>query len=117
MALELVTLSASREVREAWSRTMVQLRGVPGVDITTPIHTKIALLHESGLVTDLQARNNILSLIFPRTKLLDHVDSAGDRTMALLQLSDTIRPHGHNFEDMMSNPAQFQIHHIVNLYE
>ena len=40
LALELGTVSASREVREAWSRTMVQLRGVPGVDITTPIHTK-----------------------------------------------------------------------------
>jgi hypothetical protein len=67
LALELSTVSASREVREAWSCTMVQLRGVPGVDVTTPIHTKIALLHESGIVTDLPARNNIVSLVFPRT--------------------------------------------------
>ncbi len=63
-----------------------------------------------------------MSLVFPRTKLLDPVDS--DRTISLLQLMDAIRPDRHNFEGMLSNPAQSQINHpdftaedIVNLYE
>jgi hypothetical protein len=44
--------------------------------------------------------------------------------MSLLQLSNAIRHDRHNFEDIMSNPSQFQFGHpyltaddIVNLYE
>jgi hypothetical protein len=59
LALELVTLSASCEIREAWTRTMVQLQAVSQVNETTPIHVEIALLNESGIVTALSARNNI----------------------------------------------------------
>jgi hypothetical protein len=55
------------------------------------------------------ARTNLTSIVIPSTCFHDSVDAT--RSMSIDEPREVIRPSRHRFEDMMSNPIQFESDH------
>ena len=109
------------QVKDTWRKSMRQIRSLSGVDSMTPVHDKIRILHEADSIS-LPPRTTLWSIIIPSSRLLAKLDQ--QRAKSLEDLRELIRPGRHLFEDMLSNPIQFEYDHsempieeVVDLYE
>ena len=119
--LELSYADGPAQHKDTWRKSMRQIRSLPGVDSMTPVHDKIRILHEADCIA-LPPRTTLLSIIIPSSRLLDKLDP--HRAKSIDELREIIRPGRHLFEDMLSNPIQFESGHpempieeVVDLYE
>jgi hypothetical protein len=103
--LELAHVDAGRETKDKWKRVVQLIPATPGVEPLTPVHEKISMLHEMHAL-DLPSRKSITSIILPSTAYLDGLDKT--RSMSLREVRDAIRENQQAYEDMMSNPAEFE---------
>ncbi len=100
---------------------MRMIHSVPGIKALTPVHEKVRMLHEMDRLV-VPAHTNIASIVILSTRFLDSVDAT--LIMSIDELCEVIRPSRHFFEDMMSNPIQFEsddpemtIDELIDLYE
>jgi len=119
--LELSYADGPAQYKDTWRKSMRLIRTLDGVESMTPVHEKIRLLHESESIA-LPPRTNLVSIVIPSSRLLDKLDP--QREKSIDELREIIRPERHLFEDMLSNPIQFESDHpekhiedVVDLYE
>ncbi len=119
--LELSYADGGSAAKETWRKSMRMIHAVQGIKALTPVHEKVRMLHEMDSLVVL-ARTNLTSIVIPSTRFLDSVDAT--RSISIDELREVIRPSRHHFEDMMSNPLQFESDHpamtideLIDLYE
>ena len=114
LIFDLSYADGTQDAKNDWRKAMREIRKSPEVELLTPVHTKIRLIHESGGLA-LPARTQLTSVILPSTKLLDSFDP--ERCMSIDELRESIRDMRSEFEEMVQHPIAYEGAHEDKLFD